>query len=158
MCKDSSRLHFGHKWLMHFGCANKFLELYHTFFGWDFILGCDAYRWSSSFGKRISYFEHFVFMHNLLTFLFHINGIYIFPFFPIFFGEFQQKSYVGMWRHYGSKIVGVFLSPLNEVSSLITDIFWWYKHFFYGRLFSIYFFKELNFSGFVFVFHVLYFR
>jgi hypothetical protein len=37
-----------------------------------------------------------------------------------------------MWGHYGSKIVGVFLGPLNEVSNLTTDILWWYKPFLYG--------------------------
>jgi hypothetical protein len=30
--KNSQGLHFGHKWLMHFECANGFLKLYHAFF------------------------------------------------------------------------------------------------------------------------------
>jgi hypothetical protein len=30
--KHSSRLHFGHKWFMHFGCANGYLGFFHTFF------------------------------------------------------------------------------------------------------------------------------
>jgi hypothetical protein len=30
--KDSLGLHFGHIWLMHFGCANEFSRLCHTFF------------------------------------------------------------------------------------------------------------------------------
>jgi hypothetical protein len=32
--KDFSMLHFGHKRLMHFGYANGFSRLCHTFFGW----------------------------------------------------------------------------------------------------------------------------
>jgi hypothetical protein len=30
--KDSLGLHFGHRWLVHFGCANEFSRLCHTFF------------------------------------------------------------------------------------------------------------------------------
>ncbi len=30
--KDSSKLHFGHRWLTHFGCASGFLKLCHMFF------------------------------------------------------------------------------------------------------------------------------
>jgi len=30
--KDSLGLHFGHRWLTHFGCANEFSKLCHTFF------------------------------------------------------------------------------------------------------------------------------
>jgi hypothetical protein len=30
--KNSSRLHFGHRWLMHFGFANGFSRFYHAFF------------------------------------------------------------------------------------------------------------------------------
>jgi hypothetical protein len=26
-------LQFGHRWLMHFGCASGFSEVYHAFFG-----------------------------------------------------------------------------------------------------------------------------
>jgi len=57
-----------------------------------------------------------------------------------------------MWGHYGSKIVGVFLGPLSEPSSLITDIFWWYKISLYGKLCRICISKELGFSGSIFVF------
>jgi hypothetical protein len=36
---------------MHFACANGFSKFCHAFFGWGFILGRDAYRWSPSFGR-----------------------------------------------------------------------------------------------------------
>jgi hypothetical protein len=39
-------------------------------------------------------------------------GNIFFFFLLVFLGEFQQESYVGMWGHYGSGIVGVFLRPL----------------------------------------------
>jgi hypothetical protein len=30
--RSSTRLHFGDKWFMHFGCVNGFLGLYHGYF------------------------------------------------------------------------------------------------------------------------------
>jgi hypothetical protein len=33
--KDFSRLHFGHRWFTHFGCASGFSRLCHTFFGYQ---------------------------------------------------------------------------------------------------------------------------
>ncbi len=39
-----------------------------------------------------------------------------------------------MWGCYGSKIVGVFSRPLNEVLGLTTNILWWYRPSFYGGL------------------------
>jgi hypothetical protein len=63
-----------------------------------------------------------------------------------------------MWGHYLSKIMGVFSGPLNEALGLTTNILWWDKPCFYGRLCPIYFFKELGFSAFVFVLYVLYFH
>jgi hypothetical protein len=35
--RNSSRLHFGHKWFTHFRCVNGFSRLCHAFFGWSFI-------------------------------------------------------------------------------------------------------------------------
>jgi hypothetical protein len=67
------------------------------------------------------------------------------------FCKFQQKSYASMWGHYGFRIVGVFLGPLNEVSSLTIDIIWWYWPSLYGGLCPILFFKELGSNGSVFV-------
>jgi hypothetical protein len=56
-----------------------------------------------------------------------------------------------MWGHYGSKIIGVFSRPFNEVLGLITNILWWYKPSFYGGLCHICFSRELCFSGSIFV-------
>jgi hypothetical protein len=95
-------------------------------------------------------------MHSLLTFLYHMNNTSFFLFL-ISFGGFRQESYASMWGHYGSKIMGVFLRPLSKVSSLITDIFWWYKPFLYEGLCPICFFGELGFSGSVFMLWISYF-
>jgi hypothetical protein len=56
-----------------------------------------------------------------------------------------------MWGHYGFKITGVFLGPLSKASGSTTDIFWWYKPSFYGRLCPICFFRELGFGGSIFM-------
>jgi len=50
------------------------------------------------------------------------------------FRGFRRENYVGMWGHYGSKIVGVFLKPFNKVLGLSTDILWWYRPFFLWRI------------------------
>jgi hypothetical protein len=57
-----------------------------------------------------------------------------------------------MWGHYGSKIVGIFLGPLNEALSLIANIIWWYMLSLYGGLCPIYFSRVLGFNDSVFVF------
>jgi hypothetical protein len=87
--KDSSRLHFGHRWLTHFGCANGFSKLYHAFLGWGLISRCGAYWWFFSYGKHTSYFGHFVFMCHSSTFLFHSNSISFssFMFFSVGFNK-----------------------------------------------------------------------
>jgi len=65
-----------------------------------------------------------------------------------------------MWGHYrsrivgvfsGSKTMGVFLGPLGKGLGLTTNILWWYKPSFYGRLCPICFSRELGFGGSVFV-------
>jgi hypothetical protein len=56
-----------------------------------------------------------------------------------------------MWGHYGSNIMGVFLRPLSKVSSLITNILWWYMLFIYEGLCPICFCNELGFSGSIFM-------
>jgi len=121
MHKDSLGLHFSHRWLTHFGCVSGFSWLCHTIFGWGFILGHGAYQWSSSFRRCLGYFGHFVLMCNSLIFLYHTNNISFF-FLPISFSRFRQENYVGMWGHYGCRIVGVFLRPLNEVSGSTNNI------------------------------------
>ncbi len=148
--RNSLQLHFGHIWLMHFAHASGFLRLCHAFFGWGFISKCGAYQWSSSFGRCPSYFGHFVFMCSSSTFLFHTNDTSSFSL-SIFLGGFWQNSYGGMWGHYGSKIVGVFLRPFSEASGLTIDILWWYRPSLYGGLCPIYFYNELGSGGFVFV-------
>ncbi len=109
------------------------------------------YYWQfSSPGKHPSCFEHFVFMCNLSNFLFHMDNTSFFLL--VFFGEFWQKNYASMCGHYWSKIMGVFLGPLHEASSLTTNIFWWYRPFLYGGLCPICFYRELGSGGFIFMF------
>jgi hypothetical protein len=67
------------------------------------------------------------------------------------FITFRQESYASMWGHYGSRIMGVFSGPLNEALGSTIDILWWYKPSFYGGLSPIYFSRELDFSGSIFV-------
>jgi hypothetical protein len=148
--KDSSGLHLGHRWLTHFGCASGFLGLCHTFFGWGFILGCGAYWQSSSLKRCLGCFGHFVLMCSSLTFLSHTNRTSFFIL-SVSFNGFQQESYINMWGHYGSKILGVFLRPLNEASCLTTDILWWYRPFFYGKVCPIWFSRELGSGGSIFL-------
>jgi hypothetical protein len=85
-------------------------------------------------------FGHFVFMCRLSTFLFHMDSTSFF-FFPVSFSGFQRESYVGMWGHHGSMIVGVFSRPLNKASSSTTNILWRYRPFLYGGLCPICFFR-----------------
>jgi hypothetical protein len=68
--------------------------------------------------------------------------------FLFFFGKFQQESFVGMWKHYGSWVI-IYLGPLNGVSSSTSDLLWWYRPLIYGRLCPIYLSRELGFGGFV---------
>ncbi len=127
--KDSSKLHLGHIWFTHFGCANGFSSVYQAFFGWGFISRCGTYQQSSSLGKCIVFFEHFVFMCSSSTFLTHIDNTSLF-FLHVSFGRFRQESYANMWGHYGSRIVGVFSRTFNDALGLTIDILWWYKLFF----------------------------
>jgi hypothetical protein len=120
--KDSSWLHFGHKWPSHTECANGILRLCNTFFECGFILRHGTYWWSSSLGKRPSYFGHFIFIYSSLTFLSHTDNTSSF-FLPVSFGRFRQVSYTNMWGHYGSNIMKVFSGHLSETSSSITNIF-----------------------------------
>jgi len=126
--KNSSWLHFGHRWPFDFLGASGFSWLCHAFFGWNFILGCGAYWWSSSLSGCPNYFGFFVFMCNSSTFLFHTDNTSFF--FLISLSRFWLKSYASMWGHYGSKIVGIFLRPFNEAWDSTTNIFWWYRPFF----------------------------
>ncbi len=79
---------WGHRCLMHFGCANEFSRLCFAFFGWNLISRHDAYQWSSSLGKRTCCIGHFILMCHSLTLLSHSNNTSFF-FLPIFFGEFR---------------------------------------------------------------------
>jgi hypothetical protein len=54
--------------------------------------------------------------------------------FLVGFCKFWQESYVNMWGHHGFRIMGNFLRPLNEMLGSTTDILWWYRAYFYGRL------------------------
>jgi len=136
------------KWLTHFGCANGFSGLCHAFFGWSFISRHGVYQWYSCPGTHLGCFGHFVFMCSSLTFLSHMdNTSFLFVVF----------SYVSMWGHYGSRIMGVFLKPLSKASSSTIDILLWYMPSLYERLCPICFSRELGSGGSVFVFYVLYF-
>ncbi len=101
------------------------------------------------FKRRTSCIGHFFFMCCLLTFLFHSDNT---SFLPIFFGEFWQESYAGLWEHYGSRVMGVYSGPFSGALGLTTNLFWWYRPFIYGGLCTIYFFKELGFGGSIYVF------
>ncbi len=90
-----------------------------------------AYQWSSSLGRHLGCFGHFVLMCSSLTFLSHSDSTSFF-FLLISFGEFWQEIYVNMWGHYGSRIMGVFLVPLHVASNLTIDILWWCKPCLYG--------------------------
>jgi len=52
---------------------------------------------SSCVTCQLSYLTHKVFFFFFSFFFF---------FFHVFFGEFQQENYVGMWEHYGSRVMG----------------------------------------------------
>jgi hypothetical protein len=135
---------------MHFG----FLRLPHIFW-----MRCYLRMWCIlmifSPRKCLGCFGKFVQMCSSPTFLCHVE---ITSFFLLVFFRFRQENYANMWQHYGFWIMGVFLRPLNEGSCLTIDILWWYRLFFYGGLCTIYFFRELGFSGFIFVLQVSYFR
>jgi len=38
------------------------------------------------------------------------------------FGKFQHESYVGMWGHYGSRVMGIYSRPFSGALSLIIDL------------------------------------
>ncbi len=148
--KNSSRLHFGHKRLTHFGCANGFSKFCHVFFRRCFFSRCDAYWWFFSLVKHPSYIRHFVIMRHLSTFYIIRT---LFPSFSFLsFSECVDKRvYVGVWGHYGSRVVVVYSWPFNEVPNLTINLLWWYKPFIYGRLCPIYFSRELSFGDSIFV-------
>ncbi len=110
-----------------------------------------AYRRSSFLGRHPCYFGHYVFMCSSLTFLFHTDNTFFF-FFPISFDGFWQWSYVGMWGHYGSRIMGIFSRPLVRCHARLLISFGGVSFLFMGECALIYFSKELGFSGSVFVF------
>jgi hypothetical protein len=66
------------------------------------------------------------------------------------FGEFWQKNYLGMWGHYGSRIMGNFLGPLNKVLGT-TSISFGGIVFILWKIVPHLFFRELGSSGYVFV-------
>jgi hypothetical protein len=146
----SSKLHFGHRWLTHFRCANGVSRLCHAFFKWNFILGRGTYQWFSSPRRCLGCFGHFILMCNSTTFLSHMDNVTFF-FLHVSFSEFQQENYAGMWGHYESKIVGVFSRPFNETSGSTTNILWRYRPFLYGRLRPHFFLRELGFGGSIFM-------
>jgi hypothetical protein len=110
---------------MHFGCAKGFC---HALFGWGFISGHGTYQWSSFPRKCLGCFGHFVFMCNLSTFLFHMGNTSFF-FLLVFFGGFRWETYVSMWGHYGSKIMGIFSRPFSKTLGPTFNLLWWYKFF-----------------------------
>jgi hypothetical protein len=58
----------------------------------------------------LSFCPHVLFIDLFI----HTNNSFFFFSFPIFFGKFQQENYASMCGHYGSRIVGVFVSPLTK--------------------------------------------
>ncbi len=102
---------------MHFGCVNGYSRFYHAFFGWGFISGRGVYWWFSSLGRHPGYFGHFVLMCSSSTFLSHIDNTSFF-FFLVYFGQFRQKCYAGIWGHYGFSFVGVLLGLFISLLSM----------------------------------------
>jgi len=89
--KDSLRLHFGHRWLTHFGCASGFQNFATHFTHFlDDVLFQDAMHIDDLplLGDAHVCFEHFVLMCSSSTFVFHLDNTFIF-FLLVFFGEFQ---------------------------------------------------------------------
>ncbi len=122
----------------------------------------------------MSHFKHCPIIH-MLQFIPH-NGIHVkstkasnfnfllisfkqylifFPFF--FFDKFWQESYTCMWRHYGTKVMWVYLGIFSGVSSPTSNLLWWYRFFIYGGLCPICFSRELGFGGSISMFQVSYF-
>jgi hypothetical protein len=79
---------------------------------------------SSFFGSYLAGFGHFVLTYSSLTLLFHTDNSSFF-FLLVYFGGFHHDSYVGMWGHYGSKIVGVFTRPHSKMLNSTIDLFWY---------------------------------
>jgi hypothetical protein len=121
-----------------------------------FYLKRGTCRQSSSLGRCIGCFGHFAFMCCSLTFLYHSNNTSFFIL--VFFSGFRQKKYASMWGHYESKVMGIYLGPLNEALGLTTNFFQWYRFFIYGRLCPICFSKELGFGGSISMLQVSYFQ
>jgi hypothetical protein len=63
-----------------------------------------------------------------------------------------------MWRHYGSKVMGVYLGPFSEQLDLITNLLWWYRSFIYEGLCCICFSRDLGFGDSILMLQVSYFR
>jgi hypothetical protein len=61
-------------------------------------------------------------MCSSLTFLSHSNNTFFF-FLSISFDKFQHENYVGMWGHYGSRIVEVFSRPLMRCQARLPIFF-----------------------------------
>jgi hypothetical protein len=112
--RDSSSLHFGHIWLMHFGCANGFSKLCHKFFEWSFISKRGTYSWSSSPGRRPCCFGHFVLVCSSLTFLCHTDNTSFFL--HVFFGKFWQDKKIMQVRvdNMGPRLWEYFQGPLTK--------------------------------------------
>jgi len=104
------RLHFGHKWFTHIGCANGFSRLCHAFFGQGFILGCGTYQWSSFPGKHLSCFGHFVLKCSSSMFLFHMGSTSFFL--RIFLASFDTRVMQVCGDIVGLGVWEYFLGPL----------------------------------------------
>jgi hypothetical protein len=135
-----------------YGCANGFLGFWHAFFGWGFILRRGTYQWFWTFlgdaqvtlGILSSYVVH---QPSYFIWIF-----FLFSFFLFLLMNFKQENYASMWGHYGSKVMGAYSRPFNEVLGSTIDLFWWYMPFIYGGLCPICFLRELKFGGSIFVF------
>jgi len=119
--RSSSRLHLGHRCFTYFGCTNGFSQNFATHF-LDEVLFQDMVHIDNLPLLGNNQIVLNILFSCEVCHLFISYGQYLLFLLSCLFGEFRLESYVGMWGHYGSRIVGIFLTPLNEVLSLTTDI------------------------------------
>jgi hypothetical protein len=88
--KDSLRLHFGHRWLTHFGCVSGFQNFATHFL--DDVLFQDVTHIDDLplLGDAHVCFEYFVLMCSSSTFVFHLDNIFVF-FLLSFLVSFNRK-------------------------------------------------------------------
>jgi hypothetical protein len=126
-----------------------------------FYFKSGAYWWFFFLWKTHKLLWAFCLHVSLIDLLFSLKQ-YFFYFLHVFFGRFQQNSYVDMWGHYGSNVMGVYLGPIQgplaEHQAQLLISFGGIGLLFMKNCAPIYFSRELGFNDFIFVPQVLHFR